>query len=81
MPRATRLFCLSEARRAAREAGRIFFEETTMPVHPARLRLAPLAAALVASLLLGGCGGKSAGNSTQAHLSDLKRPMARSMTG
>ncbi|MCH4150367.1 MAG: hypothetical protein LKF30_00230 [Sphingobium sp.] len=44
-----------------------------MPVHPARLRLAPLAAALVASLLLGGCGGKSAGNSTQAHLSDLEK--------
>ncbi len=44
-----------------------------MPFPPARLRLMPLAAVLTASLLLGACGGKSTGNTTQAHLSDLEK--------
>lgn len=44
-----------------------------MPITTARLRLVPLAAALTASLLLGACGGKSEGNSAQAHLSDLEK--------
>lgn len=44
-----------------------------MPFPPARLRLAPLAAALAVSLFLAGCGSSSDGNSTQAHLSDLEK--------
>lgn len=44
-----------------------------MPLSPARPRFAPLAAVMMASLFLSGCGGKSEGNSTQAHLSDLEK--------
>jgi len=42
-----------------------------MPTPHIRLSLVPFAAALLATL--GGCGGKSEGNSTQAHLSDLEK--------
>lgn len=44
-----------------------------MPFPPARLRLSPFGAAMVMCLFLGGCGGGSESNSTQAHLSDLEK--------
>lgn len=42
-----------------------------MPTPFSRLSLVPFAAVLLTTL--GGCGGNSTGNSTQAHLSDLEK--------
>ncbi|MDQ4419599.1 hypothetical protein OOT33_03980 [Sphingobium sp. DEHP117] len=48
-------------------------KETVMPFPLPRLRLAPLAFLVAASLPLAACGGGEKGNTTQAHLSDLEK--------